>query len=203
MADRQRERHTGRGRLQRRHWLTPAVLALVLLAILVTGGFRAAPGIGVRSFAVGREIDLRRWTLVVSGVELVDTTSYDSPEAPALRVDLTATWNGNRSVYGLTHDLVAVVVPGGPAPDPEGTTDSEGTYSAGGYDPGVPRPLVLEFTWPADATETSPPTPAPDAVQVTIRDERPAQNFLYDDEWTATRPIGRVTVPVVDRRARR
>ena len=35
-----------RRRLHRRHWLTPAVLAAIVLVIAVTGGFRAAPPVG-------------------------------------------------------------------------------------------------------------------------------------------------------------
>jgi len=191
-----------RARLQRRHWLTPAILAVVVLVVAVTGGFRAAPPVGTSDYPAGETITLRRWLLVVKSVELVDTTTYDSPQAPALRVTLTATWTGDRSVYGLTGDLVGVVVPGGPATEPQATTVNMDGYS-GGFDPDVPRPLVLEYTWPAGSTETSPPSPAPALAQVVIRDERPAQNFLYSDQWVTTRPIGNVSTPVVDHRVRR
>lgn len=191
-----------RPRLARRHWLTPAVLALVLLGVWVGGGFRTAPPIGVRTYDVGQAISLQRWTIVVDRVDLVDTSSYDSPQAPALRVALTATWTGEQSTYGSAHGLVAVVVPDGPAASPDESTVRIDRYT-GGFDPDLPRSAGLDFTWPVDATETSPPVAAPQEVLVVISDERPSQNFIDASAWVPTRPIGHVLAPVHDLRARR
>lgn len=195
-------RRLSRPRLARRHWVTPAVLALVLLGVGLGGGFRTAPPIGVHSYDVGQVISLQRWTLVVEGVDLVDTTSYDSPQAPALQVALTATWTGEQSTSGLAHGVVAVVVPDGPAASPDESTVRIDRYS-GGFDPDLPRSLGLDFTWPADATETSPPVAAPAEVLVVISDERPSQSFIDSTSYVPTPPIGHVAVPVRDLRARR
>lgn len=191
-----------RPRLTRRHWVTPAVLALVLLGVWVGGGFRTAPPVGVRTYDLGQTITLQRWTIVVAGVDLVDTTSYDSPQAPALRVALTATWTGEQSTYGLAHGLVAVVVPDGPAASPDESTVRVDRYS-GDFDPDLPRSVGLDFTWPADATETTSPVGAPAQVLVVISDERPSQNFIDASAWVPTRPIGHLLAPVRDLRARR
>lgn len=175
---------------------------LVLLGVWVGGGFRTAAPIGVRTYELGKPISLQRWTIVVDGVDLVDTTSYDSPQAPALRVALTATWTGEQSTFGLAHGLVAVVVPDGPAASPDESTVRVDRYS-GGFDPDLSRSTGLDFTWPMDATETSPPVRAPREVLVVISDERPSQNFIDASAWVPTRPIGHVLAPVRDLRARR
>lgn len=191
-----------RRRPPRRYWLPAAGLVLVLLSVGLGGGFGRAPAVGVATFSVDRAITLQRWVVVVEQVELVDTTSYDSPQAPALRVKLTATWTGDRSTFGLPQGLIGVVVPDGPSAAVEQSAGPAGRYS-GGFDPDLPRPAVLDFTWPDGATESAPPVPAPSVVQVVISDERPAQNFLFPDSWATTDPIGQVSVPVTDRRTRR
>ena len=46
-----------RARLQRRHWLTPAILALVLLGVAVTGGFRTAPPVGTSEYGPSTQLE--------------------------------------------------------------------------------------------------------------------------------------------------
>ena len=179
----------------------PVLAAVVLVALVAAaGGFGRASGVGPRRFAVGEAVELRRWVITVEGVDLVDTTSYDSPSPPTLRVRLQVTWTGTATEDLLGTGLVSVVVPGGPA---AGEVDevAAGEY-LGGYDPDVGRPAELELVWPAGADEDAPHAPAPASVQVVLSDERPAQNFLFSDEWTTGSPLGHVDAPVADRRTR-
>jgi hypothetical protein len=182
-------------------WLPVVVAALLLAVVAATGGFRAAPPVGVRAFSPGERVELRRWVLVVQSVELVDTTSYDSPAPPTFRVRLSATWTGEESTYAPGPGLIGVVVPEGPAPSADLSSTEVDGYSDG-FDPDVERPLVLETTWPAGATETEPHRPSPGSVLVVLADERPSENFLFANEWSTTGPVGHVRVPVLDRRAR-
>jgi hypothetical protein len=182
-------------------WLPVVLAALLLVVVAATGGFRAAPAVGVRSFAPGERVELRRWVLVVQSVELVDTTSYDSPAPPTFRVRLSATWTGDESTYAPAPGLIGVVVPEGPAPSTDPSTPDVDGYSDG-FDPDVERPLVLETTWPVGATETEPHRPSPGSVLVVLADERPSENFLFANEWSTTGPVGHVRVPVLDRRTR-
>ena len=182
-------------------WLPVVVAALLLAVVAATGGFRAAPPVGVRSFAPDERVELRRWVLAVRQVELVDTTYYGSPAPPTLRVRLSATWTGEESTFGPGPGLVGVVVPDGPAPSADPSTAEVDGYT-NGFDPDVERPLVLEATWPDGATETEQRRPSPGNVLVVLADERPSENFLFGDEWSTTRPIGHVRVPVQDRRTR-
>ncbi len=180
----------------------PVVAVVLLVGLLgATGGLGRAPGTGPRRFEPGQPIVLARWVLVVEGVDLVDTTTYDSPSPPTLRVRLQATWTGDATTDGLGAGLVSVVVPGGPATASDVTTATAGPYS-GGFDPDVPRPAELEVVWPAGADEKAPHLPTPATVQVVVSDERPAQNFLFADEWVTTAPLGHVDVPVTDSRTR-
>jgi hypothetical protein len=179
----------------------PVVAVVVLLAVVAAaGGFGRASGVGPRRFEIGQPVELRRWVIAVESVELVDRTSYDSPSPPTLRVRLQVTWTGTATEDLLGTGLVSVVVPGGPAAGEVDETGA-GVYSTG-YDPDVERPAELELVWPAAASEDAPHIPAPASVQVVLRDERPAQNFLFSDEWTTGSPLGHVEVPVADRRTR-
>jgi hypothetical protein len=180
----------------------PVLAAVVLVALVAAaGGFGRASGVGPRRFDVGEPVELRRWVVAVESVELVDTTSYDSPSPPTLRVALQVTWTGTATEDLLGTGLVSVVVPGGPAASPEVVEMRAGQYS-GGYDPDVPRPAQLELVWPAGADENAPRAPAPTSVQVVLSDERPAQNFLFADQFVAGSPLGHVEVPLADRRTR-
>ena len=182
-------------------WAPVAVVVLLVGLVGATGGFDRATGTGPRRFEPGRDIVLARWVLVVEGVDLVDTTSYDSPSPPTFRIRLRATWTGDATTDVLGAGLVSVVVPGGPETAPDLTTATAGPYS-GGFDPDVPRPAELEVVWPAGADEKAPRRLAPATVQVVVSDEREAQNFLFADEWVTTAPLGHVDVPVTDSRTR-
>ncbi|WP_139209807.1 hypothetical protein [Microlunatus flavus] len=182
-------------------WIPLVVVVLLVGLVAATGGLAKAPGVGPRRFAVGEPVVLARWVLVVDGVDLVDTTSYGSPSAPTLRVRLRATWTGDATEPLLSSGLVHVVVPGGPPPAADVSSVAAGAYS-GGFDPDVERPATLEVVWPDGADETTPRVPAPATVQVVVRDEREAQNFLYADQWQVTDPLGHVDVPVTDSRTR-
>ena len=182
-------------------WAPVVVVLLVVGLVAATGGFGRAPGVGPRRFALGQPVVLARWVLVVQGVDLVDTTTYDSPSAPTFRIRLSATWTGDETTALLGAGLVSVVVPGGPATATAVTTLAAGAYS-GGFDPDVPRPAQLEVVWPAGADENAPRLPAPGTVQVVLSDEREAQNFLVADEWVTTSPLGHVDVPLTDKRTR-
>ena len=182
-------------------WLPVLGVVLVLALVAVTGGFGRAEAVGPRRFTVGEPVELRRWTVAVRDVELVDTTSYGSPSPATLRVGLDVTWTGDATTGVLPEGLVRLVVPGGPAPDAEVTAVPAGAYT-GGFDPDVARPVLLEAVWPAGAGPGDARRPAPPAVQVVLSDEHPAQNFLFDDQYVTTTPLGHVDVPVHDGRTR-
>lgn len=191
---------TRAGRRRWVHWLPVVGAVLVLAVVAATGGFARAAAVGPRRYTVGEPVELRRWVLAVQGVELVDTEPYGEVP-PRLRVHLTATWTGDATADLLEDGVVTLVVPGGPAPSPELDAKAADAYS-GGFDPDVPRPVVLDAVWPDGATETSPHIPAPRSVEVVLSDERPAQNFLFADSWVTSSPLGHVDVPVADRRTR-
>ncbi len=182
-------------------WLPVVGVVLVLALVALTGGFREAEAVGPRRFAVGEVVELRRWVVAVRDVQLVDTTSYGSPAPATLRVDLDVTWTGDATTEVLPKGLVTLVVPGGPAPSEDVSTASSGVYT-GGFDPDVTRPVRLEAVWPAGAGPDDPRRPAPATVQVVLSDERPAQNFLYADQWVTTSPLGHVAVAPSDVRTR-
>ncbi len=188
-------------RLLDRRWWPLLGVVLVLVLVAAAGGFRSAPAAGVRGFPVGTEIVLQRWVLVVRAAELIDTSRYDTAQPPTIEVQLSATWTGEQSTYGLASSLVGVVVPGGPPTSTDPTTPRVEGYTSG-FDPDVPRPLLMEFVWPADATKDTPRRRAPATIDVVIKDERPAQNFLFANEWTTTAPLGHVRLPLLDRRTR-
>ncbi len=195
------------GRLRSR-LVSLIAVGVVLLAVLLTwllGGLAPAPAIGVTRLPLGGQIELSRWTLVVSKLELADTDSYGNPSLTTLRLWTTATWHGDAStvgpVWGLGDDLIGLDVPGGPVPEDPSTLTVDG-YS-GGFDPGITRPLVLDFPWPPERVpyeqETQPEVPrVPATVDVVVHDEYQAPNLLFADDWRTTEPIGYVRVPVQD-----
>jgi hypothetical protein len=180
----------------------PVVVAVVLVGLVAAaGGFARASGVGPRRFGVGEAVQLRRWVVAVEGVDLVDSTTDGTSLPPTLRVRLQVTWTGLATTDSLGTGVVSVVVPDGPAPGADVGEVGAGAYS-GGFDPDVERPALLEVVWPAGAQQSAVGRPAPASVQVVLSDERPAQNFLFADEWVATSPLGHVEVPVTDRRSR-
>lgn len=182
--------------------LVAAAVVIVLGLVAAFGGFRTAPPVGAARWAPGATVELARWQVVVDRVELSDTDAYGSPGPTTLRLHLRLTWTGDRSTYGPTTGLVTLLVPGGPAPDPQPTTVPTAGYQ-GGFDPDVPRPLVLDYAWPAPTARggksVQPPAPrVPAVVQVVLRDEYSRPTYLDDDNWSLTGPVGHVSAPVRD-----
>ena len=191
-------RRVGRAWTAARAWLVPAaVLVLAVVLLQLSGGLATVAGAQGREAAAGEELTLARWVLVVHSAELVDGNEYEpESEPPRLRVHLRATFEGERTAYGLGTSLVTVRGPAGtPPPEDSPLTDGE---RDGNLDPGVAQELVLDFRWP-DA-----PAQAPDTVRVLIRDEEEKESYLSAPAWGArAAPSLHVDLPCPDRRTPR
>lgn len=168
-----------------------------MLALGAGGALRTVPGTQGRPTSPGEEIVLARWVLVVHRVELTDRDDYGGEAPPKVRLQLRATFTGDRSTYGLGSGLVEVRAPAGPVGiDPSAQT--RGDRSSGGFDPDVAQEITLLYVWP-DA-----PRPAPVTLRVLIRDERQTVNYLLPSSWAATPDVERyVDLDLDDQRAAR
>lgn len=178
-------------------WLIPVAILLVLVLIIwLAGGFKPASAIAGPQARLGEQIELRRWTVVVHRIALVDTSPDGYDIDPSFRVWVTATLTDDES-QPAPLDEIRVAVPGGPQPgDPtiqRGGADSD-------FGPDVPRALVLDFRWPD--RDKPPHLAAPGSVGIVVRDERISHNYIYGDDWVPGAPAGVIMTPVPDRRKR-
>ncbi len=180
-----------------RRWLVPVGIVLLAVGVLwAAGGLRTVQGAQGRSVAAEQPIDLARWTLVVHRIELVDGGAYDIKAPPVARLHLRATFTGEASAYGMGPTLLTVQGRDGAAGIEE--SPMTGGPRTGNFDPYVSRELTLDFRWP------DPPTPAPAALRVLVRNEAEAENYLFPTEWSVgPTPVAHVDLPCPDRRSRR
>ncbi len=174
-----------------RPWLAPVgVLLAVLLALVAGGAPRAAPGNQGRLAAAEEEIVLARWVLVVHRVELTDRDAYGGESPPTVRLQLRATFTGDRTECGLGTGLVEVQSPAGSV-GIETSAQTSGDRS-GDFDPDVGQELTLAFAWPGA------PNPAPERLRVLIRDERDNENYLVPTDWRTALRVDRHADLVLD-----
>lgn len=176
-------------------WLVPIAIALVLVLIIwLAGGFKPASASAGPPAMLDEEIQLRRWTVVVHRIALVDTSPQGYDIDPAFRVWATVTLTDDESQPAPLEEI-RVAVPGGPRPgDPSLQNDVANTD----FGPDVPQNLVLDYRWPD--RDKAPHLPAPRSVRVVIRDERLTHNYIYGDDWVVGAPAGVITARVDDRR---
>jgi hypothetical protein len=175
-----------------------SISGVVVLALIIwlAGGFRPAPNLSGPAAELGQPLELRRWTVVVHRVSLVDTSLQGFEREPAFRVRATVTLRDRATVPTLP-ELIEVRVPDGPQP---GRASSQDWTRGQQLDPDVPRPMVLDFRWPD--SDGAAALPAPDRVAVVVHDEIRARSYLYGRDWATAPPAGVITVPVEDRRER-
>ncbi len=178
-----------------RLWLVPGVtVLLVLVLVAALGGFRSGRGAQGRPAAAEEVLDLARWQLVVHSAEVVRTDESDPQSPSAVRLRLRVTFTGQLSRYGLGPDVVSVAAPTG-ALDVEPFPLARGSRN-GDFDPDVPQEVTLDFRWP-DAPADPPPL-----IRVLVRDERPGENYLFDEtSWVpAPTPFAHLDLPCPDQR---
>lgn len=179
-------------------WVLPLCLVLaILFPVWLAGGFRPADRLAGPRAELGETLELRRWTITVHRVALVDTSLEDYEQDPAFRVWARIVLTDDESQDFLPDGLIGVRVPGEPQP---GTFGYQNQDRGMGFDPDVPREVIFDYKWP-DADEPRH-LPAPDTVTVVVRDERWSYNYVWGDELKVGDPAGLITVPVDDRRKR-
>jgi hypothetical protein len=179
-------------------WLAPIVLVLALLLIVwAAGGFRPAEDLAGPRARLGEQLELRRWTITVQRVALVDLAPEGYDQDPAFRVEATVTLTGRETVDLLPERLIEVRVPGGPRTDGFRLVGSDRGYA---FDPDVPRDVLLDYPWPD--WEKPPHLPAPEEVAIVVRDEQRSYNFVFGDELTVRDPAGVIVTAVDDQRKR-
>lgn len=179
-------------------WVLPLIGVLALTVIVWSiGGFRPAAGLAGPTAELGQRIELRRWTVVVHRVALVDTSPDGFERDPAFRVYATVTLTGTET-EPLLPDLIRVRVLGG-GPQPGQGSPAEFDQGAH-FDPDVTRRLMLDYPWPD--RKDPPQLPAPDQVAVVIKDEMLSRSYLYGEGWEIAPTAGIIVVPVDDRRKR-
>lgn len=178
-------------------WLIPVAIVLVLVLIIwLAGGFKPAPALAGPRVALGRTIELRRWTVVVHRIALVDTSPEGYDIDPSFRVWATVTLTDDETQSAPLEEI-QVAVPGGPQP---GDPSIQGDAGNTDFGPDVPRDLVLDYRWPD--RDKAPHLPAPRSVGIVVRDERISHSYIYGDDWVAGQPAGVIIVRVDDRRKR-
>jgi len=185
-------------------WLTPlawAVLAAAVAAVIgmtwVLGGFAPATT-GGRPTAAGERIELRRWDVVVERAEYTDQAVAGYDVEPRIRLVLRVTNLDRATQVSPEPSMITVRVSGQELTDDILVTGGSRSYN---YDPDVPAALAYEFRWPAEGS-TEPPRP-PEEITVIVRDERPLQNFIYDEILGAGEPVAAVRLPCPDVRRQR
>ena len=175
-----------------------AVLVGVLAALLGTtwliGGFRPATATG-RPMAAGEQIELHRWEIVVQSARYTDQARAGYDVEPRIRIAMRVVNRDDATQLAPNSKMITVRVGGQ-------VLTEEQIASGGGrsfnYDPDVPAELVYDFRWPAEGS-TDRPVP-PREVTVIIRDEREAQNFVYDETLVAGDVVATIRLPCPDER---
>ncbi len=170
------------------------VLAALLGAIWLLGGFRPATA-SVRPIAAGEQIDLRHWEIAVQSAQYTDQARAGYDVEPRIRIAMRVVNLDDATQLAPNAKMITVRVGGQVLTDEQIATGDGRSYN---YDPDVPGDLVYDFRWPAEGS-TDPPVP-PDAVTVIIRDEREAQNFVYDETLVAGDVVATVRLACRDER---
>ena len=169
-------------------------LALIIGLIWALGGFRPALA-GGRPAAVGEQIELARWTVVVERAEYVDTSLAGLETDPEIRVWLRITNTTKKTLLRPQDRVLTVQVDGTEYATPDDVAWGQ-SRSPHQLDPDVESRIVYDFPWTPTAT------PAPEVV-VVVRDERLRKNFVVADNWVVTAPAAAVRLPCPDLRQRR
>jgi hypothetical protein len=179
-------------------WLAPLVLVLALLLVVwVAGGFRPAEDLAGPRARLGEQLELRRWTITVHRVVLVDLAPEGYDQDPAFRVRATVTLTGHETVDLLPERLIEVRVPGGPT---TGGFRLVGSNRGFAFDPDVPREVLLDYPWPV--WEKPRQLPAPEEIAIVVRDEQWSYNYVFGDALTVRDPAGVIVTTVDDQRKR-
>ncbi len=181
-----------------RDWLilTGVVVVLVALTWLV-GGFQPATATG-RSVAVGEQIELQRWQLTVQAASYTDQARAGYDVEPRIRIVMQVTNLDRSSQLAPTSKMITVRAGSRVLTEEQIATSNERSYN---FDPDVPAALVYDFRWPPE-NAADPPVP-PGEITVIIRDEREAQNFVYDHYLVAGDAVATVRLACPDVRVSR
>lgn len=190
-------RRTRRGlrRLPLLVWVGALVAVLVGLTGAL-GGFAPALDHG-RPIGAGEEITIQRWHVHVDDAVLVDDSYASNDPDPRIRVTLRLEFLGEASECCLSDRLLEVRYAGAVATNPWAVSEELRSATLD-FDPDVATTRVLEFS----VSDVTVPAPAPDTVEVVVRDERPGRSPLWPI-WSASTAVASVELPVTDLRRRR
>ncbi len=185
---------TGRTRVLLPWLITAAVVAALVAAIGVAGGWAEAGPIRGRPVPPGTEVVLERWRVTVVAAELRDREGefdYETPDTMVVRLRLE-----NRTEATMPFPATGVITVDTGIVEP---VEYDSFRSPGGgtlsLDPRTAQDVDLTLTWPEDVDVV-----APAVVVVSLSDEREDENLSGSPYWRLTGRLAEVTLPLTDRR---
>ena len=175
-------------------WAGALVVVLIGLTAAL-GGFAPALDHG-RPVAAGERITLQRRHLQIDDAVLVDDNYEGENPDPRIWLTVQVEFLGQESTCCMSDGLIEVRYAGAVADHASGVYGELRSPTLD-FDPDVPTTRMLEFS----VSDVAVPTPAPETVEVVVRDERPG-TVLWPI-WSAGSAVATVELPVTDLRGRR